>query len=170
MRNRNGKLILNSADNLIFNTLKRIQLYADSIDFVSANISTSGKLAKKAPIYFTTNRTFTMNGKSYLAYDIDLSLYTNKVDLDGYSHRHFRVKIFFGIGRVDYQWQPINYNISMTTCNTLSIYSVSSLEAPNELNSTNNPYFLYRNSIDKLTFCANTFYFGSTNIKVYTIF
>ena len=100
---RNGKLVLNSADNLIFNTLRRIQLYADSIDFVSANINTSGKLAKKAPIYFTTNRTFTMNAKSYLAYDIDLSLYTNKVDLDGFSHRHFRVKIFFGIGRVEFQ-------------------------------------------------------------------
>ena len=111
-----------------------------------------------------------MNGKSYLAYDIDLSSYTNKVDVDGYSHRHFRVKIFFSNGRVDYQWQPIHYNISMTTYNTLSIYSVSSQEAPNELNSTNNPYFLYRNSIDKLTFCADTFYFGSTNIKVYTIF
>ncbi len=36
--------------------------------------------------------------------------------------------------------------------------------------SGSEPYFLYRNSIDRITFCADQFLLGTSHIKVYTIF
>jgi len=58
----------------------------------------------------------------------------------------------------------------MTTYNTLSIKAFSSTYGESELDQPDgNGYFLYRNSIDKLIFCASISLFGST-VKVYTIF
>ena len=138
--------------------------------YLNGKIQTSGKIARKSPIFFTTNRTFTMSSVTYSAYDIDLSLYVNKVELDGFNHRHFRVRLFFANGRLDFQWTPTTYQIYMTTYNTLSIKAYSSFYGESQLDQPSGiGYFLYRNSIDKITFCASTFLFGST-VKVYFVF
>ena len=137
--------------------------------YLNGKIQTSGKIARKSPIFFTTNRTFTMSSVTYSAYDIDLSLYVNKVELDGFNHRHFRVRLFFANGRLDFQWTPTTYQIYMTTYNTLSIKAYSSFYGESQLDQPSGiGYFLYRNSIDKITFCASTFLFGST-VKVYFV-
>ena len=77
---------------------------------------------------------------------------------------------FFGNGRVDYQFQPKTYSIDMTTYNTLSIHASIGGFDTNDLSSFDEPYFLYRNSIDRITFCADQFLLGTSHIKVYTIF
>ncbi len=58
----------------------------------------------------------------------------------------------------------------MTTYNTLSIQaSVGGYDAY-ELSNTEDTFFLYRNSIDKVIFCADTSLFGTSPIKVYSVF
>ena len=137
--------------------------------YLKGNIQASGKIAKKSPIFFTTNRTFTLNSTTYSAYDIDLDLYTKKELLDGFSHRHFRVRLFFSNGRLDFQFTPTTYQIYMTSYNSLSIKAYSSRYRESELDQPDGiGYFLYRNSIDRLTFCASTFLFGAT-VKVYFV-
>ena len=138
--------------------------------YLKGNIQASGKIAKKSPIFFTTNRTFTLNSTTYSAYDIDLDLYTKKELLDGFSHRHFRVRLFFSNGRLDFQFTPTTYQIYMTSYNSLSIKAYSSRYRESELDQPDGiGYFLYRNSIDRLTFCASTFLFGNS-VKVYCVF
>jgi hypothetical protein len=130
----NDKQVMNCSANNIYNIAQtkvmtmapNITLAGDTIT-LQGNIQSAGKLTRKSPIFFTTNRTFSMDGRSFNAYDIDLSLYTSKVFLDGYDHRHFRVRIFFANGRLDYQWTPNIYNIFMTTYNYLTIRALSSL-------------------------------------------
>ncbi len=59
-------------------------------------------IGQKLPINSTTNRSFSMNGESYLAYDVDTSLYTNKYNLGGYDHVHFSIRSFHTDGRLFY--------------------------------------------------------------------
>ena len=58
----------------------------------------------------------------------------------------------------------------MSSYNTLSIKAYLSLYGESELDQPDGKgYFLYRNSIDKLTFCANTTLFENS-VKVYNVF
>ena len=58
----------------------------------------------------------------------------------------------------------------MTTYNTLSIQASIGGFDTNDLSLYDEPYFLYCNTIDKITFCANQTLLGVSHIKVYTIF
>ena len=57
----------------------------------------------------------------------------------------------------------------MTSYNTLIIKAYSSVYGESQLDQPDGiGYFLYRNSIDKITFCASTTLFGSA-AKVYFV-
>ena len=77
---------------------------------------------------------------------------------------------FFANGRFDYQYTPRIYQVFMSSYNGLSIKAFSSFGYETELDQPEGiSYFLYRNSIDRITFCASTLSFGSS-VKVYCIF
>ena len=58
----------------------------------------------------------------------------------------------------------------MTTYNTLSVYGTSTNYGIYSLNEfIPNAYFLYKNSIDFITYCADSSLYPST-VKVYAIF
>jgi len=164
----NNNVLLSAMKNLVMYSQENVTIMGKSI-ILKGKVNTSGQISRKSPIYFTTNRTFNLNSVTYSAYDIDLSLYVNKVELDGINHRHFRIRLFFANGRLDFQWTPTTYQVYMTSYNTLSIKAYSSRYGESQLDQPDGiGYFLYRNSIDIITFCASTFLFGST-VKVYFV-
>ncbi len=80
------------------------------------------------------------------------------------------MRIFFANGRFDYQWTPNIYNIFMSTYNSLTIRAFSSLFPEDELNTLqSSSHFLYRNDIDRLTYCLDNVSFPN-HMKVYFIF
>ena len=103
---------------------------------ISNNLTINGNvkganLGIKSPIFFTTNRTVTINGVSFSVYDIDLRKYTKSVSLDGYNIRQFRIRHWpadadFETGPSTYQYHLKRYDIFMSNRNGLKLYSLSS--------------------------------------------
>ena len=118
-------------------------------------------------MYFTTNRTFNLNGTNFSCYDIDLRLYTNSILLDGYNIRQFRIRTW--LSDVDYQHPNLyqnHYSVFMSDRNGLSIFASG---GPFEnlyfdIVSPGINQFLYRNSFNILMYCSRQ---GSK--KVYCI-
>jgi hypothetical protein len=165
---RNGLLHLCSSNSLIMSSvLNNVEIYGNKIWFIGDVYTSLGTLAKKIPKYFTTSRTANFDGISCLAYDIDLTKISSKQTIDGTDFRHFRIKFFFASGRVDYQFAPRSFDISLSTYNTLSVCSSDIWGVSSGLNKAfNSEYFLYKQNIDLLTFCCPTAIFGTTNLKV----
>ena len=148
-----------------------IGLQANSVN-VSNNLNVTGKivcqnLGQRIPMYFTTNRTFNLNGTNFSCYDIDLRLYTNSILLDGYNIRQFRIRTW--LSDVDYQHPNLyqnHYSVFMSDRNGLSIFASG---GPFEnlyfdIVSPGINQFLYRNSFNILMYCSRQ---GSK--KVYCI-
>ncbi len=54
-------------------------------------------------MFFTTNRTVTINGDIFSVYDLNLSTYTKSILLDGYNIRQFRIRHWPSSGDLNIQ-------------------------------------------------------------------
>jgi hypothetical protein len=131
-----------------------------------------GYITSRAPIFFTTSRTVTINGINFSAYDLNLNSYTKFLTLDGRKIRQFRLRSWHASGDFEnYSAEvALNYNIYMSDLNGLSIKSFSAPYTNYQLDQVNStvPTFI-RNSFDFITYLAQLNIYGS-NIKVYCIF
>ena len=104
---------------------------------ISNNLTINGNvkganLGVKSPIFFTTNRTVTINGDIFSVYDLNLSKYTKSILLDGYNVRQFRIRHWPSSGDFEYsstffsEMYLKKYDIFMSNRNGLSIFSLSS--------------------------------------------
>lgn len=164
----NDITIINSPQNVLINANGTLEMYGTRISMLG-EIFTNGSLVVKAPKFFTTTRTDTFNGVSCLAYDIDLSLYTNKPTINGFAHRRFRINFTHSNGRLDFQFAPKTFYVSLSTYNTLSCHSTDDLYGVSQLDIVGLQYCLFRNTIDKITFIAPTSLYGTTNITMYFV-
>ena len=127
-------------------------------------------ISGRAPITFTTNRTVTINTKSYSAYDVDLNKYTNFLTLDGRKIRQFRLRSWHST--TDFESideSEFIYQIFMSDLNGLSIRAYVSPFQNYHLDQLNGitPTF-YKNSFDTLTYLSPSTLGAS--VKVYCIF
>ena len=144
---------------------------------ISNNLTINGNvkganLGVKSPIFFTTNRTVTINGDIFSVYDLNLSKYTKSILLDGYNVRQFRIRHWPSSGDFEYsstffsEMYLKNYDIFMSNRNGLSIFSLSSPIENYFLRETKiASHFLFRKDFTYITFCSR----GSTPVKVYLI-
>jgi hypothetical protein len=146
---------------------------------VGGVLSVSGKvqgyIASRLPIYFTTNRTVTINSINFSAYDINLNLYTRFLTLDGRKIRQFRLRSWHASGNfenVDSNYMALSYEIFMSDLNGLNILSYT--RPYNNSNLTVSIYnkvipLFYRNTFDIITYLSPVDTYGSS-VKVYCVF
>ena len=127
---------------------------------VSNNLSVQGKitcanLGQRVPMFFTTSRTFQLNGTNYSCYDIDLRLYTNSILLDGFNIRQFRIRTW--VSSTDFEHPNMyqnNYSVFMSDRNGLSIFAHGGPYENFYFNVPVMDQFLYRNSFNILMYCS----------------
>ena len=145
-----------------------------TLDSPLVNVTGSLKcnnIGVKSPLFFTTNRTITIDGSTFSVYDIDLRKYTKATLLDGFNIRQFRVRHW--LANADFEYSSVYYNdlflkrydIFMSNKNGLSIFSLSAPLENYYLRETFGSHFLYRNNFDYVIYCSR----GSNAVKVYFI-
>ena len=138
---------------------KQITLQAPTV-YINGTITGAYNIGVKSPIFFTTNRTMTINGNTYSVYDIDLTRYTKSALLDGYNIRQFRIRHWPADADFEYsstfygELYLKRYDIFMSNKNGLSIFSLSSPLENYYLKETLGSHFLYRNSFNYVTYCS----------------
>ena len=142
-------------------------LYLSAVNIiVEGKLNARGSVLAKAPRFFTTNRLITLSGIVFSAYDLDLSLTTNKITLGSVQFRAFRITIFDAQGRFEVpSHAPFITTIFLSTTNTLSMKLYSTPYMYNDDILETYPFF-YKNTIDKITFCAPTTGFFGNSYKV----
>jgi hypothetical protein len=156
--NNVGGIFLTAA-NTTANTV--IGLNASQVN-VNNNLSVSGNiicknLGQRTPIFFTTSRNVTLNGVTYSCYDIDLSLYTNSILLDGYSTRQFRIRTWLSDNDFEHpNLYQNNYSVFMSNKNGLTLFAHGGPFENfyfNQANAILNQ-MLYRNNFNFLTYAS----------------
>jgi hypothetical protein len=134
-------------------------------------IVTGANIGVKSPIFFTTNRTVTINGDLFSVYDLNISKYTKKIALDGYNIRQFRVR----------HW-PASADFELSNTYFAEIYlkrMIYSCQMEMDLvffhyhhhlktifyEKKNRKSFLFRKDFNYITFCSR----GVPPVKVYFI-
>ena len=135
-------------------------------------IVTGANIGVKSPIFFTTNRTVTINGDLFSVYDLYIQRYTKVIALDGYNIRQFRVRHWPASADFEYsntyysEMYLKRYDIFMSNRNGLSLFSLSSPFENYFLRETKfGSHFFFRKDFNYLTFCSR----GTTPVKVYVI-
>ncbi len=126
---------LQSSNAIITLTLKNFLTMNTPETVISYNLTINGivigaNIGVKSPIFFTTNRTVTINGDLFSVYDLNISNYTKTIALDGCNIRQFRVRHWpasadFELSRTYFAEMYLKrYDIHMSKRNGLSLFFI----------------------------------------------